>query len=359
MSRVPSPPVNKWLVAASVSCGSIMGVLDSTIVNVALPQIQGAVGATLQEVTWIATGYTIAAVLLMPLVAFLGRRFGQKRVYLLCLGLFLLGSALCGLSRTLPQLIAFRVLQGLGGGAMQPTEEAILRQTFPKSQQGMAMALTGMIMMVGPALGPVLGGYIVDHLHWSWIFFVSLPIGLLGLVMTWTFVREDPEILAKNRARAAAERTNVDWSGIGLLSTCLATTEFVIEEGQRRYWFDDPLIRVFTFVAVTTFAAFVARQLTAKAPGDEPPPAEGREVRDRHVPERARHVHAHGDHVPALGLHAAGSRFHRDAGGPRHPPDDARDVRRHAHRGRRLRARFPAAHDGRRGSCSSPPAPTS
>jgi len=123
-----------------------------------------------------------------------------------------------------------------------------------------------MIMMVGPALGPVLGGYIVDHLHWSWIFYVSLPIGLLGLVMTGAFVREDPEILAKNRARAAAERTHVDWSGIGLLSTCLATTEFVIEEGQRRYWFDDPLIRVFTFVAVTTFAAFVARELTAKAP---------------------------------------------------------------------------------------------
>jgi DHA2 family multidrug resistance protein len=149
---------------------------------------------------------------------------------------------------------------------MQPTEEAILRQTFPKSEQGMAMALTGMVMMIGPALGPVLGGYIVDHAHWSWIFFVSLPIGLLGLVMTWTFVREDPAILAKNRARAAAERTNVDWSGIGLLSTCLATTEFVIEEGQRRYWFDDSLIRVFTFVAVGTFAAFVARQLTAKAP---------------------------------------------------------------------------------------------
>jgi DHA2 family multidrug resistance protein len=243
-----------------------MGVLDSTIVNVALPQIQGSVGATLQEVTWLATAYTIAAVLLMPLVAFLGRRFGQKRVYLFCLGLFLLGSALCGLSRTLPQLIVFRVLQGLGGGALQPTEEAILRQTFPKSEQGMAMALTGMIIMVGPALGPVLGGYIVDHLRWAWIFFVSLPIGLVGFVMTWTFVREDPQILAKNRARAAAERESVDWSGIGLLSTCLATTEFVLEEGQRRYWFDDPLIRVFTFVAVTTLAAFVARQLTARAP---------------------------------------------------------------------------------------------
>jgi DHA2 family multidrug resistance protein len=149
---------------------------------------------------------------------------------------------------------------------MQPTEEAILRQTFPKSQQGMAMALTGMIMMVGPALGPVLGGFIVDHFHWAWIFYVSLPIGLLGLVMTWTFVREDPEILAKNRARAAAERTNVDWSGIALLTTCLASTEFVIEEGQRRYWFEDSLIRVLTVVAVTTLVAFIVRQLTAAAP---------------------------------------------------------------------------------------------
>lgn len=243
-----------------------MGVLDATIVNVALPQIQGSVGATLQEITWISTGYTVAAILLMPLVAFLGRRFGQKRVYMICLGLFLLGSALCGVARTLPQLVAFRVLQGLGGGALQPTEEAILRQTFPKSEQGMAMALTGMIMMVGPALGPVLGGYIVDHVHWSWIFFISLPVGLLGLVMTATFVHEDPALLAKNRDRAAAERANVDWSGIALLSTCLATIEFILEEGERRDWFDDTAIRVLAVVAFSAFVAFVVRQLTAKAP---------------------------------------------------------------------------------------------
>ena len=175
-----SPPVNKWLVAASISCGSIMGVLDSTIVNVALPQIQGAVGATLQEVTWIATGYTIASVLLMPLVAFLGRRFGQKRVYLFCLGLFIAGSALCGFAHTLPQLIVFRVLQGLGGGALQPTVEAIMRQTFPKSEQGMAMALSGMVTMIAPALGPVIGGWIVDHLYWSWISLSLYPLASSG-----------------------------------------------------------------------------------------------------------------------------------------------------------------------------------
>lgn len=243
-----------------------MGMIDATIVNVALPQIQGTMGATLQEVTWITTGYAIAAILLMPLVAFLGRRFGQKRVYLVCLGIFLFGSGLCGLARTLPQLVAFRVVQGLGGGALQPTEEAILRQTFPTSEQGLAMVFSGMILMVGPAIGPVIGGYIVDHLHWSWVFYISLPVGLVGFVMTSTFVHEDPEILAKNRARAALERTNVDWAGIGLLSTCLATTEFVLEEGQQRDWFDDPVIGALTFLAVATLAAFVVRQLTAKAP---------------------------------------------------------------------------------------------
>lgn len=170
-------PVNKWLVAASISCGSAMGMIDATIVNTALPQIQGSVGATLQEITWISTGYAIAAILLMPLVAFLGRRFGQKRVYLFCLAIFLVGSGLCGLARTLPQLVVFRVVQGLGGGALQPTEEAILRQTFPKSEQGMAMALSGMILMLGPAFGPVLGGWIIDHLHWSSVFSSRSPSG--------------------------------------------------------------------------------------------------------------------------------------------------------------------------------------
>lgn len=259
-------PVNKWLVAASISCGSAMGMIDATIVNTALPQIQGAVGATLQEVTWISTAYAIAAILLMPLVAFLGRRFGQKRVYLICLGIFLFGSVLCGLARTLPQLVAFRIIQGLGGGALQPTEEAILRQTFPKSEQGMAMALSGMILMLGPAFGPVLGGYIIDHLHWSWVFFISLPVGLVGLAMTSTFVHEDASILALNRARAAVERRNIDWAGIGLLFTCLATTELVLEEGQDRDWFDDPAIGALTFIALATLAAFVVRQLTARAP---------------------------------------------------------------------------------------------
>src|SRR4051794_17712756 len=151
---VRAAPTNKWLVTISISFGTLMGAIDSSIVNVALPHIRGAVGATVQEITWISTAYAIALVLVMPLTGFLGRLFGQKNVYLFCLVLFLAGSALCGLASSLPALVFFRVLQGLGAGALQPTEQAILRQTFPPKEQGMAMALFAMAVMLGPAIGP-------------------------------------------------------------------------------------------------------------------------------------------------------------------------------------------------------------
>jgi DHA2 family multidrug resistance protein len=156
--EVARAPTNKWLVTVSISFGTLMGAIDASIVNVALPHLQGALGASVQEITWVSTGYAVALVLLMPLTAFLGRMFGQKRVYMTCLVLFLLGSALCGTATTLTQLVAYRALQGLGAGALQPTEQAILRQTFPQREQGMAMAVFGMVVMLGPAIGPTLGG---------------------------------------------------------------------------------------------------------------------------------------------------------------------------------------------------------
>jgi DHA2 family multidrug resistance protein len=187
----PKAPVNKWLVTLSVTFGTLMGAIDSSIVNVALPQIRGAVGATVQEITWATTGFVIATVMVMPLTGFLGRMFGQKRVYLACLVLFVAGSFLCGLAWNLPTLVLFRFLQGLGAGALQPTEQAILRQTFPPKEQGTAMAIFGMAVMVGPAIGPTLGGYIVDNWHWSWIFFINVPVGILGFFMVARFVQED------------------------------------------------------------------------------------------------------------------------------------------------------------------------
>jgi MFS transporter, DHA2 family, multidrug resistance protein len=260
------PATNKWLVTVSVSFGTLMGAIDSSIVNVALPHIRGAVGATVQEITWITTGFVIATVVVMPLTAFLGRFFGQKRVYMASLVLFLAGSALCGTAGNLSSLVLYRALQGFGAGALQPTEQAILRQTFPPKEQGMAMALFAMAVMVGPAIGPTLGGYIVDNTHWSWIFFINLPVGILGLFMVWRFVQEPEDIRASNRAAAEAQKKNVDWQGIALMSLGLATLQYVLEEGQTKDWFDSRAITGCAIIAAVALAAFVWRELTASAP---------------------------------------------------------------------------------------------
>ena len=201
---------NKWLITVSVSFGTLMGAIDASIVNVALPHIQGSLGASVQEVTWVSTGYAIALVLLMPLTAFLGRMFGQKRVYMACLALFLVGSALCGTATSLAQLVAYRALQGMGAGALQPTEQAILRQTWPHAQQAMAMAVFGMVVMLGPAIGPTLGGTIVDHLHWSWIFFINLPVGAIGL--SWSAPSSKRTRLSEARTRHWRRASDGTWT---------------------------------------------------------------------------------------------------------------------------------------------------
>ena len=266
---VPAPlrkPVNKWLVTVSVTFGTLMGALDSSIVNVAIPQLRGAVGATVEEITWISTGFALATVLVMPLTAFLGRLFGQKRVYLACLILFVIGSALCGMARSLPMLVAFRVVQGFGAGALQPTEQAILRQTFPPKEQGMAMALFGMAVMVGPAIGPTLGGYIVDHYTWPWIFYINLPVGVLAVFMVTNFVHEPEDIKEANRAAADKQRKNMDWAGIALLSVGLCALQYALEEGNKDDWFASPIITGCFLVALVAIAFFVVRELTAPVP---------------------------------------------------------------------------------------------
>jgi DHA2 family multidrug resistance protein len=259
-------PTNKWLVTVSVTFGTLMGAIDSSIVNVALPQIRGAVGATVQEITWITTGFAIATVIVMPLTAFLGRLFGQKRVYMASLFIFVAGSALCGVASSLTQVVVFRAIQGFGAGALQPTEQAILRQTFPPKEQGMAMALFGMAVMVGPAIGPTLGGYIVDNYHWSWIFFINLPVGALGMFMVWRFVQEPEDIRAANAAAAAEQRRNMDWLGIALLAVGLATLQFFLEEGQQNDWFESRGITAAALVAAAALVLFVWRELSARVP---------------------------------------------------------------------------------------------
>jgi DHA2 family multidrug resistance protein len=263
---MPPKPTNKWLVTVSITFGTLMGAIDASIVNVAVPHLRGAVGATVEEITWVTTGFALANVIVMPLTAFLGRFFGQKRLYMFCLVLFLAGSALCGMARSLPLLVAFRALQGLGAGALQPTEQAILRRTFPPEEQGMAMAVFAVAVIIGPAFGPTLGGWIIDHWSWPWIFYINLPVGVLSLFMVQNFVHEPEDLQKVNQAMAAQQRKHLDWMGIALLSIGLAALQYVLEEGGRDDWFDSTTITVLAVVAVLSLALFVARELTAKVP---------------------------------------------------------------------------------------------
>lgn len=257
---------NKWLVTLSVGFGALMATIDLSIVNVALPQIRGSIGASIDEMAALATSFAIAQVIVMPLTAFMGQFFGQKRVYLFCLALFVAASAVCGLVRTLPQLVVARAIQGFGAGALQPTQQAILRQTFPAKEQGMAMAMFGMVVVLGPAVGPTLGGWIVDNWSWPWIFFINLPVGLVGVLMVSRFVHEPDDLRRAQHAAAARARKDLDWLGIALMSVGFASLQYVLEEGPREDWFDSALVSVLVATAVFALVGFVVRELTARAP---------------------------------------------------------------------------------------------
>jgi DHA2 family multidrug resistance protein len=260
------PPVNKWLVTVSITFGTLMGAIDASIVNVAVPHLMGALGSTVEQITWVTTGFVIATVMVMPLTGFLARLFGQKRVYMFCLFLFVVGSALCGMARTLPLLVVFRIIQGLGAGALQPTEQAILRQTFPPKEQGMAMAVFGMAVVLGPAFGPTLGGYIVDNYSWPWIFYINIPIGALSLLMVSRFVHEPEDVRVAMHAMAERQRRNMDWAGIGLLIAGVGTMQYVLEEGNRNDWFQSGEIKAILLVSIVTLILLVIRELSATVP---------------------------------------------------------------------------------------------
>ena len=300
--------------------------------------MMGTLGATVQEITWISTGYIIANVVVMPFMAFLGRLFfGQKRVYMLCLRALLPRVALlCGTARSLPGSSSpTGCSRGSARGRSQPTEQAILRQTFPPKEQGMAMALFGMAVMLGPALGPTLGGYIVDNFAWPWIFYINVPVGILGLGMVAAFVHEDEEIVAHNRALAEAQRKDIDWWGIGLLIAGLCSLQYVLEEGQqdRTIGFESTTITIERFWAALAFNCGVHHpRAHVRRPRREHPPLQGPGV-PVGDPHRLAHVRApHGDDVPPAALHARAPRLHGDAGGVRahaaRPHHDDRDAAR-------------------------------
>lgn len=249
---------SKWFIAISVALGALLEIVDTSIVNVALTQMQASLGVTLAEVGWVVTSYGIANVIILPLSAWLSDRFGKKRFFVFSLAAFTAASMMCGVSNSLWTLVFARVLQGLFGGGLLAKAQSILFETFPKEEQPMAQALFGVVAIAGPAIGPTLGGYIVTNLDWRWIFFINLPIGILALFMTMASMPPDD---ATPKAKG-----DIDFLSIAYLAAGLGALQTVLEEGFSEDWFDSSLIRWMSLVSVTCLVLFVRRTLASDHP---------------------------------------------------------------------------------------------
>jgi MFS transporter, DHA2 family, multidrug resistance protein len=252
------PETNKWVVTVTVMLGTIMAVLDSSIVNVALPDMTSTFGASVEQITWVVTGYILANVIIMPILALLTARFGRKRFYLASVAAFTIASMACGMAGTLTTMVAARAIQGLGGGVLITLAQAILRETFPPEEQGMAMGVYGMGVVLAPAIGPTLGGWLTDVHSWPWVFFINVPIGALNLLMIARFIH-DPPYLVREKGR-------IDWLGLALMTGGLGGLQLMLEQGDRNDWFQSGYIMALTAASCIGLVLFVWRELTIDRP---------------------------------------------------------------------------------------------
>jgi DHA2 family multidrug resistance protein len=244
---------------------TFMEVLDTSIANVALPHIGGSLSATTDEVTWVLTSYLVANAIVLPLSAWLSELIGRKRFYMTCVALFTFSSMLCGLAPNLGMLVFFRILQGIGGGGLQPSEQAILADTFPPKKRGMAFAVYGFAVVAAPAIGPTLGGYITDNVSWRWIFYINIPIGIISLILTQRLVQDPPQFQAEQR-RLKKKGFHVDFVGLGLITLGLGALQIVLDKGQRADWFATPWITWLSVIAGVAIIAAIIWEWYAKFP---------------------------------------------------------------------------------------------
>ncbi len=253
----------------TVTLATFMEVLDSSIANVALPHIAGGLGATQDEATWVLTAYLVANAIILPAGAYMTTFIGRKKFYMICVALFGISSALCGLAPTLPLLVFCRVLQGVGGGGLAPSEQAILADTFPPAKRGQAFAMYGLAVVCAPAIGPTLGGYITDRFDWRWIFFLNVPICIISLFLTSRIV-EDPPWVKKQVALSQKGGIKLDFLGFGLLGLTFGSLEFLMDKGQEDDWFSSHLITFFAIVCVIAFIAMIWWELRQLRIGHRP-----------------------------------------------------------------------------------------
>ena len=258
------PKANKWAVALTVTLATFMEVLDSSIANVSLPHIGGSLGASQDEATWVLTSYLVANAIILPASAYLTTFIGRKKFYMICVVLFGVSSALCGLAPSLGLLVFFRILQGAGGGGLAPSEQAILADTFEPKDRGKAFALYGLAVVVAPALGPTLGGFITDNYNWRWIFFINVPIAMLSLFLTSRLV-EDPPHVVREVKESAKFGLKLDFFGFGLLASGFGSLEFILDKGQEDDWFGSHVITFFIMLcAASLIVAYLLGALPAQ-----------------------------------------------------------------------------------------------
>ena len=238
---------------------ALLEIVDTTIVNVALNNMRGSLGATLTDVAWVITAYAIANVIVIPMTSWLSQQFGRRNYFAASIIIFTVSSFLCGNAENIWELVAFRFIQGLGGGALLVTAQTIITESYPVAKRGMAQAIYGMGVIVGPTLGPPLGGYIVDHFSWPYIFYINIPIGIIATLLTLSFVKS-PKYGTKLKAN------QVDWWGIVFLASFIGSLQFVLEHGQQDEWFDDNLIILLSVVSVFGLLFFIWREMTYEHP---------------------------------------------------------------------------------------------
>jgi DHA2 family multidrug resistance protein len=256
------PGHNPWAIALTVTLATFMEVLDTTIVNVALPHIAGGLASTQDEATWVLTSYLVSNAIVLPISGWLALRYGRKRFYMTCVALFTISSLLCGTAVSLGGLILFRVLQGAGGGGLAPSEQSILADTFPPSQRGIAFGIYGMAVVVAPAIGPTLGGYITDTIGWRWIFFLNVPVGIISMLLTERMVTDPPYLVAMRQRKGIP----IDVAGLVLVVLGFGALQMVLDKGQEEDWFASSFIRWFSFVSMASLVALVVHELRQEHP---------------------------------------------------------------------------------------------
>jgi DHA2 family multidrug resistance protein len=249
----------------TVTLATFMEVLDTSIANVALPHIAGSLSASVDESTWVLTSYLVSNAIVLPMSAWLSTRVGRKRFYMSCVALFTVSSFLCGIAPSLGMLIFFRVLQGAGGGGLQPSEQSILADTFSPAQRGMAFAIYGMAVVLAPAIGPTLGGWITDNYEWRWIFFINIPVGIISMILTHRMI-QDPPHLVREQERVRRQGMRIDFIGLALLALAFGPLQVVLDKGEEDNWFQSHFIVAFAAIAAIAFVVGIIWELYQEHP---------------------------------------------------------------------------------------------